>query len=244
MLKNVIRSLIVDDEELARKLLQTYADRLPHLEVVAECKNPLEALVYLQRERIDLLLLDIQMPELTGIEFLKTLPYKPIVIFTTAYPDFALEGYSLDAVDYLLKPFSFERFVQGVNKASELLQIRGGAGKSAWPAPDAAKEPEKDYIMVRSEHKIFRIRYEDILYIQGMREYVAFQTVDKKVLSLNSLKQLEQDLPTHRFVRSHKSYIISLDKVDSIEGNMLLIAQQRIPIGTHFREEIMRMLLE
>ncbi len=207
MLRSVIRSLIVDDEELARKLLLTYADRLPNLEVIGECKNPLEALVFLQREPIDLLLLDIQMPELTGIEFLKTLPYKPIVIFTTAYPDFALEGFSLDAVDYLLKPFSFERFVQGVNK-------------------------------------IFRIRYEDILYIQGMREYVAFQTTDKKVLSLNSLKQLEQDLPADLFVRSHKSYIISLNKVESIEGNMLLINQQRIPVGTHFKEEIMRLLLE
>ncbi len=243
MLRSVIRCLIVDDEELARKLLLTYAERLPHMEVVGECKNPLEALVYLQRERIDLLLLDIQMPELTGIEFLKTLPYRPIVIFTTAYPDFALEGFSLDAVDYLLKPFSFERFVQGVNKASELLRIRNGVHESSWPR-SIPQEKEKDYIMVRSEHKIFRIRYDDILYIQGMREYVAFQTKDKKVLSLNSLKQLEQDLPASDFVRSHKSYIISLDKVESIEGNMLLIDGQKIPIGTHFKEEIMRLLLQ
>lgn len=243
MLRSVIRSLIVDDEELARKLLLTYADRLPHLEVVGQCKNPLEALAFLQREPVDLLLLDIQMPELTGIEFLKTLPYRPIVIFTTAYPDFALEGFSLDAVDYLLKPFSFERFVQGVNKASELLRVRHG-GREV-PQPTAAPQSkDKDYIMVRSEHKIFRIRYEDILYIQGMREYVAFQTKDKKVLSLNSLKQLEQDLPSDLFVRSHKSYIVSLDKVESIEGNMLLIDQQKIPVGTHFKEEIMRLLLE
>lgn len=243
MLRSVIRSLIVDDEELARKLLLNYADRLPHMEVVGECKNPLDALIYLQRERIDLLLLDIQMPELTGIEFLKTLPYRPIVIFTTAYPDFALEGFSLDAVDYLLKPFSFERFVQGVNKASELLRIRSG-GYEGLGAGAHLPEKEKDHIMVRSEHKIFRIRYDDILYIQGMREYVAFQTKDKKVLSLNSLKQLEQDLPANRFVRSHKSYIISLDKVESIEGNMLLINGQKIPVGTHFKEEIMRLLLE
>lgn len=242
MSSSVIRSLIVDDEELARKLLLNYAERLPHLAVVGQCKNPLEALVYLQRERIDLLLLDIQMPELTGIEFLKTLPYKPIVIFTTAYPDFAVEGFSLDAVDYLLKPFSFERFVQGVNKASELLRVRSG-GREVIPSGTAPRSRDRDYIMVRSEHKIFRLPYEDILYIQGMREYVAFQTMDKRILSLNSLKQLELDLPNSLFVRSHKSYIIALDKVESIEGNMLLINEQKIPVGTHFKEEIMRLLL-
>lgn len=240
---NVIRSLIIDDEELARKLLLNYADRLPHVEIVQACKNPLEALPYLQQGQIDLLLLDIQMPELTGIEFLKTLRYKPLVIFTTAYPDFALEGFSLDAVDYLLKPFSFERFVQGVNKASELLPLRRNSYQA--PAPiNFSLRTEKSHIMVRSEHKIFRIWHQDILFIQGMREYVAFQTDTGRILSLNSLKQLSQDLPQPGFMRVHKSYIVAMDKIDSVEGNMLIIGSHKIPMGSNFKEAVLKLLLE
>jgi len=239
----MIRSLIVDDEELARKLLTTYAARLPNLEVVGLCKNPLEALPFMQRDRIDLLLLDIQMPELTGIEFLKTLPYRPVVIFTTAYPDYALEGFSLDAVDYLLKPFSFERFVQGINKATELLRARRPEDRTESP-PSPSKVVHKEYIMVRSEHKIFRLKYEDISYIQGMREYVAFKTDTGRILSLNSLKKLEQQLPSSHFVRAHKSYIVALDKIDSLEGNMLLINGHKIPIGTNYKEAVLRLLLD
>lgn len=239
---NVIRSLVVDDEELARKLLLTYADRLPHLEVVQSCKNPLEALPYLQKAQVDLLLLDIQMPELTGIEFLKTLRYKPLVIFTTAYPDFALEGFSLDAVDYLLKPFSFERFVQGVNKASELLALRRNSFQAATPSP-LPSPVEKAHIMVRSEHKIFRVWHEDILFIQGMREYVSFQTDHGRILSLNSLKQLSQDLPQPSFMRVHKSYIVAMKKIDAVEGNRLMIGPHKIPMGANFKEEVLRQLL-
>lgn len=239
----MIRSLIVDDEELARKLLTTYAARLPNLEIVGQCKNPIEALPFMQRDRIDLLLLDIQMPELTGIEFLKTLSYRPVVIFTTAYPDYALEGFSLDAVDYLLKPFSFERFVQGINKATELLRARRSEDKTG-PTAYLSSAAQKEYIMVRSEHKIFRLKYEDISYVQGMREYVAFKTKGGRILSLNSLKKLEQDLPSSRFVRAHKSYIVALDKIESLEGNMLLINGQKIPIGSNYKEEVLRLLMD
>lgn len=239
---NVIQSLIVDDEELARKLLLNYADRLPHLEIVQSCKNPLETLPYLQQGQVDLLLLDIQMPELTGIEFLKTLRYKPLVIFTTAYPDFALEGFSLDAVDYLLKPFSFERFVQGINKVNELLPLRRNTYQPS-SSPSQNLQAEKNHIMVRSEHKIFRVWHKDILFIQGMREYVAFQTASGRILSLNSLKQLNQDLPQPGFMRVHKSYIVAINKIDAVEGNMLIIGSHKIPMGSNFKEGVLQQLL-
>ena len=223
--------LVVDDEELARMLMDNYIARLPHLALVGLCANPLDAMPYLQAGKVDLLFLDIQMPEMTGIEFMKTLTQKPKVIFTTAYSQYALEGYELDVIDYLLKPFSFERFVQAVNKAGE--REKG-----------QAKEPEvaKDYILVKSEHKLFRIQYQDILYIQSMREYVAFYTPQGRILSLGSLKQLEKDLPLGQFMRIHKSYIIAKGKVAALEGNLLHIGEEKIPIGASYREGVMKAL--
>jgi DNA-binding LytR/AlgR family response regulator len=223
---SALRCLIVDDEELARALLENYVSRLPQLELAGLCKDPVEALQLMQAQAVDLLFLDIQMPGLTGIELLRTLPQKPLVIFTTAYPQYALEGYELDVVDYLLKPISFERFVQAVNKAAE----RRG------------QEPAKDYILVKSEHKIHRIRYEDILYIQSMREYVSWHTTEGRILSLGSLKGLEEELPRSHFIRVHKSYMVSKSKVQTLEGNMLHIGKEKIPIGASYREEVLRAL--
>jgi DNA-binding LytR/AlgR family response regulator len=225
-----IRCLIVDDEELARALLEVYVGRLPNLELAGQCKDPLEALQVLKEQPIDLLLLDIQMPELTGIEFLRSLSQKPLVIFTTAYSQYALEGYELDVVDYLLKPISFERFVQAVNKAADRLR------------PNHSAAPEKDYILVKSEHKIYRVRYADILFIQSMREYVAFYTPEGRILSLGSLKNLEEELPRDRFLRVHKSFIVARNRVTTLEGNTIHIGQERIPVGANYREEVMREL--
>ncbi|MEZ4883636.1 MAG: response regulator [Chitinophagales bacterium] len=184
-----IKCLVVDDEELARILLETFIRRLPQLELVGKCKNAIEAIEVLQKQTVDLLFLDIQMPELTGIELLKTLQQKPLVIFTTAYSDYALEGYALDVTDYLLKPFSFQRFVQAVNKANEMLQLKATAQNVAantkYPStnliPSNTEETgdtskEKDYILVKSEHRVHRLKFDDIHYIQSMREYVSFYT--------------------------------------------------------------------
>ncbi|GJM33883.1 MAG: DNA-binding response regulator [Saprospiraceae bacterium] len=237
---NNIRCLIVEDEELARTLLENYISRLPNLELVAQCKNPLEAIKVMGTQQIDLLFLDIQMPELTGIEFLKTLSQKPLVIFTTAYSQYALEGYSLDVVDYLLKPFGFERFVQAVNKAGELFRLRQ---QGASPQIIAQQEsPEKDHILVKSDHKIHRLPYSEILYIQSMREYVAYHTPGKRILSLGSLKALETSLPPELFIRIHKSYIVAKSKVATLEGNMVHIGNEKIPIGASYREEVVREL--
>ena len=232
-----INCLIVDDEELARKLLENFISRLPHLELVGMCKNPLEAMQVLREETVDLMFLDIQMPELTGIEFLKTMTNKPLVVFTTAYPEYALEGYQLDVIDYLLKPFSFDRFVHAVNKASEWMKLKG-AKMSA--GTDSSIKPVKDYILVKSEHKVHKIYLKNILYIQSMREYVAYYTAEGRTLSLYSLKKLEKELPPDQFMRIHKSYIVAIGQVTTLEGNMVHVGKEKLPIGASYREEVMR----
>ncbi|MCB0522046.1 MAG: response regulator transcription factor [Lewinellaceae bacterium] len=241
---NLLRCLVVDDEELARTLLENYIGRLPHLELVGQCKDPLEAMQVLQTETVDLLFLDIQMPGLTGVEFLRTLKTKPIVIFTTAYPDYAIEGYSLDVTDYLLKPFSFERFVQSVNKATELLRLKNGAPPATRNTAAPTAQPVKDFILVKSEHKIHRIKYDDILYIESMREYVAYYTPNGRILSLGSLKGLEEELPSDRFLRTHKSYIVALDKIETLEGNLLHIGKQKLPIGASYRDVVLARIFQ
>ena len=226
-----IRCLVVDDEELARKLLENFIARMPNLQLAGQCKDPMEAIQFLQEHSVDIIFLDIQMPGLTGIEFLRTLKQKPIVIFTTAYPEYAVEGYSLDVIDYLLKPFSFERFVQAVNKASEFLTLKSARNESPTNS--------KDFILVKSEHKIHRIKYDDINYIQSMREYVAYYTPSGRILSLNSLKNLEAELPPSRFIRIHKSYMVAIEKVDTLEGNMVHVGKDKLPIGASYREVVL-----
>ena len=225
--------LIVDDEELARTLLGNYVKRLPYLDLVGKCSNPIEALQLLQQQSVDLIFLDIQMPEMIGTDFLKSLTHKPMVVFTTAYAEYALEGYELDVVDYLLKPFPFERFLKAVNKASDLAKLK--AQETSNPILSKKEANNKDYILVRSEHKLHRISHDDILYIQSMREYVAFYTRNGRVLSLGSLKKLEVDLPQDQFLRIHKSYIISKAKATILEGNMVYIGEEKIPIGASYR---------
>ena len=172
---------------------------------------------------------------LTKSDFIKHYfkPQKPVVIFTTAYPSYALEGYQLDVTDYLLKPYSFERFVQAVNKASEMVRLkRGNTG-------DAGKQDTKDYLLVNSDHKIIKIKYADLIYIESMREYVAYHTQTQgRILSLMSLKKLEIDLPNSNFIRIHKSYIVNTEKVTALEGNLIHIGDKKIPIGASYKERV------
>jgi len=225
---NPIRCLIVDDEELARSLLEAFIARLPFLDLAGKCKTPVEALEALHDQPVDLIFLDIQMPELTGIEFLRTLNSKPLVIFTTAYAEYALDGYELDIVDYLLKPFSFERFVQAVEKARERLRFKNS--------------PDPGFLLVRAEHKVHRIPFSDILYIQSMREYVAYYTSEGRILSLGSLKGLEETLPPGMFLRVHKSFIVARAKVTALDGNQVCIGREKIPVGASYREKVMKEL--
>ncbi len=236
-----INCLIVDDEELARNLVENYIGRLQHLQIVGKCANPLEAMQVLQEEKVDIMFLDIQMPELTGVEFLKTLPYKPMVIFTTAYKEYAIQSYELAAVDYLLKPFRFERFLQAVNKASKLLKAEQEVGpQQIVEQPTKNEEGSKDYILVKSDFKVFRMFYKDILCIESMKEYVAYHTKDGRTLSLYSLKKLQQELPADKFMRIHKSHIVNINMVSALEGNMVHLGDKRIPIGSSYKDEVLK----
>lgn len=236
-----INCLIVDDEEPARNLLENYITRLPNLKIVGKCSNPLDAIQVLQEASVDLILLDIQMPELTGVELLKTLSHKPLVIFTTAYKEYALDGYELDIVDYLVKPFRFERFLQAINKVQKILKLERMQQKPSRTNEEHLTEI-KDYILVKSDFKVFRIFYEDILYIESMKEYVAYHTPKGRTLSLGSLKKLEIDLPITKFMRIHKSFIVAKDKVAALEGNQVHIGKVKLPIGTSYRERVLKEL--
>ncbi|MDX1905758.1 MAG: response regulator transcription factor [Bacteroidia bacterium] len=237
---SLIRCLILDDEYLAQDLLRSYVERVPFLSLTAVCKNPLEALAVLQREVIDLLFLDIQMPELTGLDMLRTLHTRPLVIFTTAYAQYALDGFNVDAVDYLLKPFPFERFLVSVNKAADRYRIR------QLPAPELPAgvlpdTPARSHLLVKAEHKVYRLEYADIQYIQARGEYAVFHTPQGRVMSIVSLKKLETELPAS-FVRVHKSYIVHLRRIRSIEGNVLHLDGADVPVGLNFKDKLLESL--
>lgn len=232
-----IKCLIVDDEKLARTLLQNYIAKLPNLELAGACKNPFEAITYLQQGRIDLIFMDIQMPEITGIEFLKTLQGSPLVIFTTAYQEYALEGYQLDIVDYLVKPFRFERFLQAVNKA--VRRVKAEVLLSQPPTPAVgSRENTRPFLLVNSNHTTHKILLDEIRYIEGMKEYVAFHLPDRRVISLHSLKQLEEELPETHFLRIHKSFIIAKSQVTAITGSTILLGKEKLPIGGSYKSQV------
>ncbi|MCF6239835.1 MAG: LytTR family DNA-binding domain-containing protein [Bacteroidales bacterium] len=229
-----INCLIVDDEQLARQLLESYVLKIPHMELIKSCKSAVEAIEFLQKGNVDLMFLDIQMPDLSGIEFLQTLKNKPLVIFTTAYKEFALDGYELDVIDYMLKPISFERFLQGSNKALEQIKLIKAAKNK--------ETPSKDFVSLKSNHKVYKVKYNDIYYIEGLKEYVTFYTKDKKIVVLESLKRLEKTLPQELFLRIHKSYVINIQIIDSMYGNQLEVKGNYLPIGKMYLDKVKRIL--
>lgn len=232
-----LRCIIIDDEPLARKGLKEYIQDVDFLQLAGEFDNPLKAADTLMREKVDLLFLDIQMPKMTGMEFMKTLSHPPMVIFTTAYPQYAVEGFELNAIDYLLKPFSFERFWKSVLKARSLKET---AGTTVTPA--AAAEP--DYFFIKSDSKLIKIFYDEILFIEALQNYVAVHTVSKKYITYLTFRSIEEHLPASRFIRTHKSYIVSAAKVESIEGNDIKIGQHHIPISRTERDAVLQQLLQ
>jgi two-component system, LytTR family, response regulator len=222
-----ITCLIVDDEPLARNLMTEYVRKVGFLKLVKACSSPLEALEILRSTPVDLLFLDVQMPGLTGIAFLKSLQKKPHVILTTAYSEYAMEGYELDVADYLLKPITFERFLKAVDKVSTRL---------ARPQESAPVEPSADYIFVKDGTKLVKIRWDDILYVEGLKDYVTIHTLQQKVVSLQRLKSLEEQLPGQKFMRVHNSFIISLNAIKAIQKDKVQIAEAWIPIGDTYRK--------
>jgi DNA-binding LytR/AlgR family response regulator len=231
----MIRCLIVDDEALALDLLEDNIRNISFLELAGRCRNGFEAMDILQKEKIDLLFLDIQMPDISGIQLLKTLHEKPLVIFTTAYEKYALEGFELDVVDYLLKPFSFERFLKAVNKAQDYLRFREGSAKEQVSR-------EQEYIFVKSEYKLVKIDLKDILYIEGLKDYIKIFTGEKPVITLHSMKAIEEKLPPADFFRVHRSYIINIRKIKYVQRNFVSVGDKEIPIGENYRDAFFKLL--
>lgn len=243
-MSNTLKVLIVDDEFHARKLLSEYVSKLSFLELTGTASNVFEAMNILQNEKIDLLLLDIQMPEITGLEFVHSLKTAPAIIFTTAYSEYAVESYELDAVDYLLKPIAFPRFLQATNKVIErkgalVNQETAALALTPSPLPLLPPPPEEESMVVKSGAKLYRINYAELQYIEGQREYVTFHTTKQRVTTLLSLKELEEKLPSSQFIRIHKSYIVSIRHIDSIERSILQVGNAKLPIGGSYRENLM-----
>lgn len=229
----MINCIIVDDEQHAIDILVHYVSQVPHLHLAGTSTNPMEALQVIAEGKADLVFLDVQMPELSGIDFIKAINGKAKVILTTAYSEFALEGYDLDIVDYLLKPIRFPRFLQAVQKVS------------ATEAAHSSQE-EDDFIFVKTESKgkYLKINLADIEYVEGMKNYVAIHAAGKKTLVLTSMKELEERLPRHQFMRVHKSFIIALNRISGIEGNHVLLkdVNAEILIGDSYKAELMEMV--
>jgi len=226
-----VKCLIVDDEQLARALLEKYVSQIPDLELVAACRNGIEATKMLHEHSIDLLITDIQMPGLLGTEMVKALNYQPMVIFTTAHRDYAIEGFELEALDYLLKPFPFDRFLAAVNKAFARHSKAGTAHSF---------DLKSTYLTIKADHKLYKVQYSDIRYIEGMREYVSFYVPSGRITALFALKSLEEDLPREIFIRCHKSYIVNKRMVETLEGNNLSIQGKLIPIGQSYKEQVLK----
>jgi two-component system, LytTR family, response regulator LytT len=228
-----LKCLIVDDEPLALDVLENYISRMPSLELVARCDNAMQAISLLNEKPVDLLFTDIEMPEFNGIELVKSLVNKPLIIFTTAHPEYAVQGYELDIVDYLLKPVAFDRFVKAVNKAEELLSYKKNENHG---------RNELDYIFIKSEQKYIKVNFSDIHYIEALADYVKVHTPEKRIITLQTMKNLEDKLPPDRFIRVHRSFIVALDKISSISGNMIMIMKEEVPIGKNFRDDFFRII--
>lgn len=226
-----ISCLIVDDEPLAQDVLESYIKQTPQLNLVGICNNAIEALEKMKLNRVDLIFLDIQMPEITGIDFLKTLKEPPMVIFTTAYQNYAVEGFELNAIDYLLKPFPLDRFQKAVKKADELAKLK-----------EEHQQREDDYIFIKSDQKLQKVHYNDILFIEALADYVKIHTPDKRYITLQTMKNMEEKLPEKYFKRVHRSFIVSLDKIMSIVGGSVEISGQKIPIGKNYKDSFFEAL--
>jgi len=238
----MIRCLVVDDEPLAIDILEDYISKIPFLSLTKSFQNPIEALSEVQEGNIDLVFLDVQMPELTGIQFLKIANGKCKVILTTAYPQYALEGYELNVLDYLLKPIAFDRFYKAAQKAKESICNIPAAAVSVETLPPIPQTIINDFIFVKTEYKIQKIYLNDILFIEGLKDYISIYTKNDRIITLQSMKKIDEALPDHLFVRVHKSYIVALDKIESIERSRIAITNKIIPIGDTFRDCFFKMI--
>lgn len=233
------KCLIIDDEPLARDLIRSHIEKLENFEICAECGDAMKALQELHKHKIDLMFMDIQMPQITGVEFLKTLKNPPKVIITTAYREYALDGFELDVVDYLLKPITFERFLKAINKyyqttQDEVMNVNSGTANTSVP--------EEAFIYVKENKKVVKVHLSEILYVEGLSEYVQIYTNQKKIITKTSMTNMSEKLPDTSFVRIHKSYIVSLSKVEAFTASSIEVPGKELPIGRSYKNSVLEML--
>jgi DNA-binding LytR/AlgR family response regulator len=232
------KCLIIDDEPLARDLVRNHLEKLDNFEIVAECGDAMKALQVLRNQQVDLMFMDIQMPQITGIEFLKTLKNPPRVIITTAYREYALEGFELDVVDFLLKPITFERFLKSVNKYFQVTSENGTNGESM----SSASTPEESFIYVKENKRVIKLLLNEILYIEGLSEYVKIYTDNKRIVTKTSMTNMEEKLPSENFMRIHKSYIVSLHKIEAFTSSSIEVTGKELPIGRSYKNRVSQVL--
>lgn len=235
-----MKCVIIDDEPLAVDVLETYVNKIGGMEIVAKCNNPLEAITILNKHQVDLVFLDIEMPNLTGLDLVKTVENIPQFIFTTAYPQHALEGFELNATDYLVKPIPFKRFLKAVSRAKEKYTLE----KSIVPqAKTSTEKNDNDFIFVKSEYENIKVNLQNIEYIEGLKDYIKIHLKDqvKTLLTLSSFKAILEKLPSN-FIRTHRSYIINIDCIRALQKSNVVINNTRIPIGETYKEEVLKRL--
>lgn len=232
----VIRTIAIDDEPLALALVAGYIEKTPGLKLSGKFDNPLQAAEFIAANTVDLIFLDIRMPDLSGVEFARVMEKGPKIIFTTAYEKYALEGYKLEAIDYLMKPFSYEEFLAAIGKVRKLLRLEQQAASGI--------DANKQFLFLKSDYKIQRINFNDILYIEGLKDYVKVftQSNPKPVLSLTSLKLLETKLPSEKFLRVHRSFIVNLEKIETIERSRIVFGKEYIPVGDQYKDRFREFL--
>lgn len=230
-MKRKYNVLIVDDEFLARKLLTEYVSKIDYLQLIDTCHDATKAMEVLNNKHIDILLLDIQMPDISGVEMLKLINNKPAVILTTAYSEYAVDAFSLGVVDYLLKPLDYARFLQAINKA---VNTTNNSVENS--------DTSNNYMMIKADYKLYKVNYDDLLFIEGQHEYVTFHTKTKRITALYSLKNLEDTLPKDKFVRTHKSFIVSIKDIEDIDKANVTVAGNKIPVGASFRDALIERL--
>jgi len=232
----MIHAIIVDDEPLAQDILETYLAKIPQIELIAKCDNAFEANEVIQNQDVDLMFLDINMPQLTGTDFLRGLKDPPVTIFTTAYPNYALDGFELNALDYLVKPISTERFLTACNRAIEQAELKQKA--KAGKVVEEGSGP--DFFFVKADKKLVRVNLKDIVYIEGLKDYVIIRMPDDRVITLQTMKSLDERLPNANFQRIHRSYIVNLDRIEALHGNMVEVKEKgkitSLPVGKSYRE--------
>jgi len=235
-----INCIAVDDEPLALKKMKQYIGRVDFLNLVALIDNAVDAINFIKQNKVDLVFLDIQMNDLTGIEMLESISSKPLIIFTTAYENYALQGYELNITDYLLKPISFKRFLKAVDKVTEVIQTKNNT--QSTEQNEISKTTANEYVFIKTDKKMQKVLFDEILYIEAMKDYVKIWTKTDRIITLSNIKNFMEKLPAEHFIRIHKSYAIALDKIDAIKQKQLEIAGKDIPVGNTYKNLLFNLL--